>query len=684
LNASWHLDDFPNIVANPLIRVSDLSMGSLLRASNLFQDQNAFFSGTSYRPVAFLSFALNWYAGGDQVTGYHIVNIFIHILCAGFLYSLLLSLLQSPILIDRFHNNDKKNIALLAAILWAVHPIQAQAVTYIVQRMALLAALFYLLGMLCYVRARLDTDKWRRSGLYAGCVCCLALAVGSKENAVVLPLSLGLIEIIFFRDLTTPYNRKKCLCMALATLFTTAALGLLFAYIIKINPITFIHKIFESRTYTLSERFLTEPRVVIGYLIQIFYPVLSRFSIDHSITVSTSLLEPVTTLASLLLIFGLIILALFRIQKSPILSFGILFYFLNQIMESSILPLELVFEHRNYLPSLFIFFPVTAGAVQVMRHYQKVHRPCMLLLGSMLLTVLIGLLGTTTYIRNHVWASEKTLWEDALLKAPDSARPYGRLAYYYDTAGQYDLALSFYEASLTKKWASLSTRSVTLSNMARIYSIKQDYEKTLLLYDQCFSLNPNDLQPMFNKAKLLFTMGRREDAKRIVDMLLEQKHIPWDDLNLMGLILLKENDPEQALEYFRRALNRYPHNPEVYVNIGISLSMMGYNQKAGWFLKQAIQIEKGNIIPLLCLLDNHIKAGNSDAMNADLAELFKNFDIENIRYALQWIDRNQSTFPISSVALTSVIAEQLKLRAVTFSNLKDHMRQLPYNKIKMK
>ena len=92
LNSSWHLDDFPNIVRNPLLHIPDLSIDSLLRASNLFQDQNAIYSGTSFRPVAFLSFALNWYAGSDQVTGYHVVNIFIHILCAGCLYLLLLFL----------------------------------------------------------------------------------------------------------------------------------------------------------------------------------------------------------------------------------------------------------------------------------------------------------------------------------------------------------------------------------------------------------------------------------------------------------------------------------------------------------------------------------------------------------------------------------------------------------------
>lgn len=674
MNHSWHLDDFPNIVRNPLIHIPDLSLGSLLQASNLFQDKNVIYSGTSFRPVAYLSFALNWYADNDQVTGYHVVNIFIHILCAGCLYFVLLSLLKSPRLIHFFHN-DEKNIALLSTILWAVHPIQTQAVTYIVQRMALLATLFYLIGMICYVQARIDTGKWRRSGLYAGCLFCMTLAVGSKENAVIFPLSLGLIEIIFFQDLSIPQNRNKCFLMAIATLITTAALGLLFAYIINLNPISYLQGFFDNRSFTLTERILTQPRVVIGYLIQIFYPVLSRFSIDHSTTVSISLFEPITTLLSLLLIIGLIALALFRIHKSPILSFGILFYFTNHIMESSILPLELVFEHRNYLPSLFIFFPIAASAVQAMRHYRKMRRTGMLVLGSTLLTVLIAMLGITTYLRNNVWASEKTLWEDALLKAPDSARPYGRLAFHYDTAGHYDLALSLYEASLTKIWARLSTRSVTLSNMARIYSIKEDYEKSLILYDQSFSENSNDLQPMFHKARLLITMGRWDQARQIVEMLIKQKRVLWDDLNLMGLILLKENDPLQALDFFRRALVSSPHNPKIYVNIGVSMGMLGYFNKANWFLKQSIQMEKGNIFPLLFLLDNNIKASNIVVLNATVDELFNNFSIEYIQVAIQQIDRNYSLAPMSPEALFAVIAEKLNLRAASLSRQQNRLSQ---------
>jgi len=144
-------------------------------------------------------FAINWYAGKDRVLGYHVVNLLIHIFCVGFLYRFLQSLLKSPNLAGHYEG-DEKNIALLGAILWAIHPIQTQAVTYVVQRMALLSALFYLMAMLSYVQARINTARIiTRLCLYSACFFSLLLAMGSKENAVLLPLSLVLVEIIFFK-----------------------------------------------------------------------------------------------------------------------------------------------------------------------------------------------------------------------------------------------------------------------------------------------------------------------------------------------------------------------------------------------------------------------------------------------------------------------------------------------------
>jgi tetratricopeptide (TPR) repeat protein len=661
-NASWHLDDYSNIINNPAIRISDLSPDSLFRAAGLFQNPNAIHTGIQFRPIAFLTFSINWYVGNDQPDGYHVVNIFLHTLCAVALFLMLQSLFLTPNL-SGYCKEDEQNIALLTAVLWAIHPIQTQAVTYIVQRMTLLATLFYVSGLLCYVQARIQTERTARFGLFSGCILCLLLALGSKENAVIFPLSLALIEIVFFKNLSIGTHRKNCFCIIIAAIITTGILSAFVAYSTMPDPFTFINRMSAVRPFTMTERLLTEPRVVIGYLSQIFYPLLTRFSIEHSVTVSTSLLEPITTLASIVLISALLALSLFQLRKRPILSFSILFYFLNHIIESTVIPLELVFEHRNHLPSAFIFFPIATAGIRGLRYYQRMRRQPMFLLCFALIAGLLIVLGVTTHMRNQVWASEKTLWEDAMLKAPLSARPYGRLAWYYEGKGRYNEALSLYEASLSKQWTNPSSAAITLVNMARIYTSQQNYEKALELYDSSIATNPAYIQALYDKAQVLTTLGKRDQAKEVVTSLLSKEMPTWNDLNLMGFILLKQGLAEDALEYFRNANRLSFQNPMIFVNIGSTFSMMGQYRKANWFLKQANQMAKENIIPLLCLLDNHIKAGNIDDLNTDVNELFNNFRLEYIQDTLQQLSISKSMVPISSRAISIFIAESLRFRS---------------------
>jgi len=660
-DCAWHLDDFPNIVKNPAVHISDISLDSLSQATGMFQTHGIRVSGLAFRPVAYFSFALNWYAGTDHVLGYHIVNVGIHLLCAVVLYILVQSLFHTPILLG-FYQGDEKNIALLTAVLWAIHPIQIQAVTYIVQRMTLLATLFYLSGLLCYVKARNRTERPLRLGLFSGCFLCMLLAMGSKENAVIFPLSLTLIEIVFFKNFSNRVRLKVCIQILLAAIAATGILAAFLPYSILSDPLAFIARLSYDRPFTVAERLLTEPRVVIGYLTQIFYPLLSQFSIEHYISKSTSLFNPITTIGTMSLISGLLALALFQIRKLPVLSFSILFYFLNHIIESTVIPLELVFEHRNHLPSAFVFFPVALAVVKGLRYYQRMQRRAMFLTCFAVMASFLVALGITTHLRNRAWVSEKTLWEDALLKAHLSARPYGRLAWYYETIGQYNKSMGLYEASLSKLWAKPSYAAITLANMAGIHASHQNYEKALVLYDRSIAMDPLYLKSLNDKAKVLTTLGKWDQAKEIMVFLFSKGNSTWDDLNLMGFLLMKQDSPEEALEYFRRANQVSPRNPMVLTNVGVTLSSMGQYQKANWFLKQANQMEKGNIIPLLCLLDNHIKAENSDALKVDVNELLKNFSIEYIQDTLQQISNSKSMVPISSKTIATFIADNLKLR----------------------
>jgi protein O-mannosyl-transferase len=406
----FHFDDFPNIAENTRLHLDNLYPETIYDAA--FEQRGE--KRRLYRPVSNLSIAFNWFLGQSNVIGYHIFNISIHILTAFFLYLTCVNLMKTPNLSGQYRDNSYF-IAVLAACLWALNPIQTQAVTYIVQRMAAMAAMFYIMGIFCYLEARFS-DSWAKRSLWLlGVVISFLLAVGSKENAIMFPISLLLVEMVFFQNMASPEIRKKMMILGSVVLLAVFVSGVwLFLSSGFINNIL---SGYENRTFTFTERVLTQPRIVIFYLSQIFYPIADRLSLDHDIVVSTGLFSPWTTFAAIFLILGLISIAIWQIPKRPLMAFAILFFFINHIIESSVIALELIFEHRNYLPSFFLFLPIAAVLKKGIDHYLKERHSN--IMGGMLICfciILMVMLGLGTYVRNMAWADAKTLWEDTIQK----------------------------------------------------------------------------------------------------------------------------------------------------------------------------------------------------------------------------------------------------------------------------
>ena len=199
-DAAWQFDDKPNIVNNHYLHLQDLHPQSLVKT--LFTDPThpGKIGKQLYRPIPCLTFAINWYFGKDGVGGYHAVNLAVHILTGFVLFLAILNMLGTPNLERRFNTNAYL-IALLAAVLWAVSPIQTQAVTYIVQRMASMAAFFYILSMFFYIKCRSSNVPLNRILLFLGCILSFLFALGSKENTITLPAALLLVEVVCFQNL---------------------------------------------------------------------------------------------------------------------------------------------------------------------------------------------------------------------------------------------------------------------------------------------------------------------------------------------------------------------------------------------------------------------------------------------------------------------------------------------------
>lgn len=419
----------------------------------------AFASGP--RQLVDLTFVLNHLLHGQNVFGYHLVNVAVHLTAALALYGLVHSLLtalsvsfppppgplaEEMLFIRRF-------IPFASALLFVCHPVQTQAVSYIVQRYASMAALFYLCSLLAFIRARLAAlQRQQRRKVWALSLVSLlfaVMAVRCKEIAYTLPLMLVVAEIFLFRGVLL---RKRLLTGGLAFLLLALALSLIAQH----GPggmenllFTIQHSTKEELTYARSDYLLTQFRVVASYLRLLILPV--NLNLDYDIPLQKSLFSgPV--LSSLLLHLTLLAaaLALFirsgrLLSEKPgysglcqrLISFGIVWFYLALAVESSFIPiLDVMFEHRLYLPSGGGFLVMAAAAAFLAAPRLSLHKPAWFALA-----VLCCILTITTIQRNRVWNDDLLLWEDTARKSPNKARVLANLTAAYIRGGMPEKAL---------------------------------------------------------------------------------------------------------------------------------------------------------------------------------------------------------------------------------------------------
>ena len=662
-HASWHLDDQPNIVNNYYLHLHNLKLKSIVATFFTNPHDPLRLGKRMYRPVACFSFALNWYFGRDNVAGYHIVNIAIHILTSFFLFLTVLCLFDTPALKDKFKN--KYFIAFFSAALWALNPIQTQAITYIVQRMAAMGAMFYILGMYAYISARRCKFLFQKTAWVAACILFFLLALGSKENTAMLPMALILVEIIFFKDARNKHAEKKFF-------WIMAGIGVLIVLTISFfflngHPFSLLNG-YNNRPFSLTERLLAEPRIIVYYLSQIFYPVPGRFSIAHDVILSSSFFKPWTTIPAILIIVFLIGYGISQIKKRPVLSFAILFFFLNQIIESSVLPLELVFEHRNYLPSLFLFFPVACAFNDILNFYKDKNK---LLFSLTILSVIliIATLCTSTFIRNKAWANNRTLWIDALAKAPQNARAVNTLAIelawgkHSVNPHRYNMALKLFKKSLNMYMPRSSLKAGIIGNMASIYyNNKHDYKKAVLLFKRALALQPDNLKIRHDLISPLIMMGRWKQALKQADFLISKQSDNENYYNIKGFILLWQKKYKKSLVYFKKALALSPERSDILLNTGVAFSLTGDYSKAEKILHHVMKNSPEDIRVFFHLIENSLRAHKPATAEKYTKKLFTLFNSQAIESTLKNLDENYHFPPVSRSIISPFIEKELAHR----------------------
>ncbi len=499
-------DDWPCIRDNPLIR----DLGNFGPGGAGYAD---------HRWVGYLSFALNYAAGGLGVTGFHAVNLAIHAANALLVYALVVVTFRTERLAHSTLADSSRGIALAAALLFATHPIQSQAVTYVVQRFASLATLFYVLAIVLYVRWRLAEPErpiWKRLAGYLPALVAAAFAMKTKEIAFTLPAAIAAYELTFLRGQTW---RRVVYLLPLAAIALVVPLSLLNVG----KPIGEILAAAQevTKVQTAMSRWdylTTQLAVVVTYLRLLALPVGQN--IDHDYPLYRSLLEP-KVLGSLAVNGALVVVAAYFLRRtSPraarpmdpaarLVSFGIVWFFLTLSVESSFIPImDLIYEHRVYLPSVGFFAAVATGGALVARRYD-------LAAGRLVASVAAALsivLAVMTFERNRVWASSWTLWSDAVEKSPNKTRPHANLARTLAAMGRDAEAVAQFEAVVR-----INPRHESGYNNLAVYMNEHGRTDEAVHYlEVAMRVNPDHPEPYFNLASIRMEQHRNAEAAELL------------------------------------------------------------------------------------------------------------------------------------------------------------------------
>jgi len=597
LDVPFLYDDYQNIEINTNIRLTELSFEQLRQCWN-----------SSNRPVAMVSFALNYYFGGLNVVGYHAVNILIHVTAALFLYLFVYHTLKLPLIMGTY-TSRARHIAFLATLLWATSPVQTQAVTYIVQRMTSMSAMFFIMSMYFYLKARTGRKK---NGIFLGLsIFSGLLAMGAKENAYVLPLVLFLYDFFLIQGLSKKNTRRfvKWTCLLLP-------FCLFFAVKVYLG---FSHE-YGEYSFTLKERLLTEPRIIFFYISLLLFPDSDRLVLLHDIPLSHSLLDPVTTAISIIGILIIPLAALIWGRKRPLISFCVLFFFINHVIESSFIPLHLIFEHRVYLPSMLFFVPIAMlffQGIQTLAHgkfvlYRYLAVACMF-------TILLSQCYDTVH-RNNIWKSKYTFWNDVLNKSPRLSEGHTYIAFLLRKQKSYEeadkaLKESIRLDSFTNKSSKVATH---LSLIRNLYVLKK-YEDAM---DACkTALEITDSHQFINYYLGLIhqKIGNYKIAIVQFKTALAKEENFVLALNGLGDLYLEIREPGRALGLFEKVQKIVPENMESLVNVAIAYRMMGNFGKAVVLMKPALkEFDRNNqwsVKAVLNLLECQYGMGDYDGIN---------------------------------------------------------------------
>ncbi len=556
--ASFHHDDVHVIVRNSHVK----DLGNIPQF--FFQPQmgsGVYTQTSSYRPLLLATFALNFRLGGVNVFGYHLFNFGLHVSCALLVYFILLRL-------SAFSGGPTEDgllrvqlVAFFGALIFALHPIQTESVTYITGRSSLLTAAFYLASFAAYLEFVLSGE--RRYQVLSWVFFAAALLV--KETAIVLAALLMLLDYLFPRGRTW---KDRLLALLPYLLLSAAYLA------IRIH-------FFGSLNYTgdplrsFSAQLLTQSRAWVHYLGTLLLPL--NLNMDYDFPVSQSILDGGVIL-SILLLAGLAAAIVGLGRVNPLILFWSAWFVLNLLPTNSLIILEdLVSDRWLYLSSAGYADLLAYAARWVYQALCETRSTIPKIAFFFLCALVVELYGFSTVMRNFTWGNDRTLWEDTVAKSPRKARPYDALGVALAMEGKFDAAVQ----SLERAIELAPQGGQAYINLGYVYSRQGKMEEAVAAYEKAIILNPKLLPEIYNNLGLIyFQIGDMDKAETMLRKAVDiRPHYAPPYCNL-GALYEKKGDAERAIEYYEKTVQLAPDYHPAYGALSLLYAQKGWKEKS--------------------------------------------------------------------------------------------------------
>ena len=608
------------------------------------RDLNHFFSFeqiTIPRNVVFLTFAINYKISGLNVAGYHIVNILIHIINGFLVYFLALMIfrklnktstgLDSSLCLIPFYKrsltcSENSLMSLFAALIFVAHPIQTQAVTYTIQRMTSMAAMFYLASVFFYLKARFIAQSTNhkpqrkvlltcppelssRAGYILSAFCGI-LALLSKQNTASLPGAILLVEYLFISRAWQDWKKTIPWFTFSFTLWAISVSYVLGLFSNEFNSSNMLEDISGltraeqvSTTFSRWQYLCTQFNVLVIYIRLLFLPIHQCF--DYLYPYKNGFFDGYTSIAFLFLT-GLTAIGIMNIRKRPMISMAVFWFFITLSVESSIIPLYAYFEHRLYLPMFGFAIFASWLLFHLFSTNDNPHRQPWVNLAYI---VIIISLGTATYYRNGVLQDKTKIWSDVVSINPENLRAHNNLGTALLEKKKLEEAIFHFNEAL-RYYPDFTDAHY---NLANALEKKGDITEAIFHFNEALKIDTTHVEAHNNLGAVLIKEGRNEEALShyAEALLIDPDHA--EAHNNLGVFLLKNNKLNEALFHFKEALRTNPDNAETHNNMGTILYKEGKLDNAILHYKEALRTRPDYIDAMYNLGDVLYKKGRLDA-----------------------------------------------------------------------